>query len=79
MFSARSIWSFIATTTATQCSAALPTIPTTNTPMKKGERPIERDAPRIEWTRTSLITPTRTAPTASSTTDLRTDQTPPSG
>ena len=40
MFTARSILSFAATSTATQCSAALPTIATTNTPTKNSDRPI---------------------------------------
>ena len=42
--------------------------------MKKGERPTEWEAASIEPTSTSLITPTSTPATASSTTDLRTDQ-----
>ena len=40
MFTARSILSLAATSTATQCSAALPTIATTNTPTKNSDRPI---------------------------------------
>src|SRR5947209_2062201 len=48
MLIARSILSLSATATATQCSAAFPTIPTTKTPMKKGESPTDFDAPTIE-------------------------------
>src|SRR2546425_10847632 len=44
MFRARSILSFIATTTAAQCSAAFPPLPTTNTPMKERDSPTARDA-----------------------------------
>ena len=39
MFTARSILSFMATSTATQCSAALPTMATTMTPMKNSLSP----------------------------------------
>ena len=53
MFTARSILSFAATSTATQCSAALPTIATTNTPTKNSDRPISSDASLIEPTRIS--------------------------
>ena len=60
MFTARSILSFIATSTATQCSAALPTIATTIAPMKNSESPIECEASVIEPTRTSDMMPTRT-------------------
>src|SRR5215467_13063390 len=55
MLTERSILSFIATRTATQCSAALPTIATTITPMKNSERPTACDASEIEPTRTSDI------------------------
>ena len=74
MLTARSILSFIATRTATQCSAALPTIATTITPMKNSERPIDSEASVIEPTRTSDITPTRTPAIASAITEVRVDQ-----
>ncbi len=74
MLTARSILSFIATTTATQCSAALPTMATTMTPMKNSERPIECEASVIEPTSTSDMRPTRTPATASAITEVRTDQ-----
>ena len=44
MFTARSILSLAATSTATQCSAALPTIATTNTPTKNWDRPMSSEA-----------------------------------
>ena len=65
MLTARSILSFYATSTATQCSAALPTIATTITPMKNSESPIDSEASLIEPTRTSDITPTATPAIAS--------------
>ncbi len=74
MFTARSILSLTATSTATQCSAALPTIATTITPMKNSERPIECEASVIEPTSTSDITPTRTPAIASAATEVRVDQ-----
>ena len=58
MLTARSILFLNATRTATQCSAALPTIATTITPMKNSERPIVSDASLIEPTRISDIRPT---------------------
>ena len=58
MLTARSILSLRATRTATQCSAALPTIATTITPMKNSERPTASEASEIEPTRISDITPT---------------------
>ena len=61
MFTARSILSLAATSTATQCSAALPTMATTNTPTKNCDSPIFSDASVIEPTRISDITPTATA------------------
>ena len=61
MFTARSILSLAATSTATQCSAALPTIATTNTPTKNSDSPMSSEASLIEPTRISLITPTATA------------------
>ena len=59
MFTARSILSLAATSTATQCSAALPTIATTNTPTKNCDSPMSWEASLIEPTRISLITPDR--------------------
>ena len=56
--------SLAATSTATQCSAALPTIATTNTPTKNSDRPMSSEASEIEPTRISLITPTATAASA---------------
>ena len=60
MLTDRSILSFIAKKTATQCSAALPTIATTMMPTKNGDRPIDSEASVIEPTRISDITPTAT-------------------
>src|SRR5438874_13836714 len=74
MLTAKSILSLYATSTATQCSAALPTIATTTAPMKNGESPMAFDASSIECTRISLMPPTAKPATASSSTDLRTDQ-----
>ena len=48
MLTARSILFFCATSTATQCSAALPTIATTITPMKNSLRPSCEAASEIE-------------------------------
>ena len=58
--------------TATQCSAALPTIATTITPTKNGESPIDSDASVIDPTRISDITPTATPAMASMMTLRRT-------
>ena len=66
MFTARSILSFMATSTATQCSAALPTMATTMTPMKNSLSPSFEAASEIEPTRISDITPTATPAIASS-------------
>ena len=66
--------SFAATSTATQCSAALPTIATTNTPTKNSDRPMSSDASEIEPTRISDIRPTSTAAMASRPSALRIDQ-----
>src|SRR5215510_4842710 len=74
MLTERSILSFSATSTATQCSAALPTIATTITPMKNSERPTDSEASVIEPTRTSDISPTRTPAIASAITEVRVDQ-----
>src|SRR6186997_1577475 len=74
MFTARSILSLRATSTATQCSAALPTIATTITPMKNSVRPIDSEASAIDPTSTSDITPTATPAIASQMIDLRADQ-----
>src|SRR3954452_12550053 len=74
MLTERSILSFIATRTATQCSAALPTMATTITPMKNSERPTACEASSIDPTSTSDMTPTRIPAPASASTDLRTDQ-----
>src|SRR3954469_11930933 len=74
MLTARSILSFIATSTATQCSAALPTIATTITPIKNSESPTDSEASVIEPTSTSDITPTSTPAIASAITDFRVDQ-----
>ena len=71
MFTARSILSFAATSTATQCSAALPTIATTNTPTKNSDSPISCEASEIEPTRISDIRPTSTAAIAEQPRDLR--------
>src|SRR5258708_27421200 len=60
----RSILSFIAATTATQCSAALPTIATTNMPMKNCEMPSSLEACSTEPTSVSLATATSTAAAA---------------
>src|SRR5215475_9175873 len=68
-----SILSLEAKYTATQCSAALPTIATTITPTKKGDSPIVSDASVIEWTRISDIQPTAAPAMASMSTLLRTD------
>ena len=73
MFTARSILFLEATSTATQCSAALPTIATTITPTKNSLRPIDSAASEIELTRISLITPTATPAMASAMTALRID------
>ena len=64
MLTARSILSLAATSTATQCSAALPTIATMNTPTKNSDRPMSSEASEIEPTRISDITPTATADSA---------------
>src|SRR6476659_3990261 len=69
-----SILSRTAKYTATQCSAALPTIATTITPTKKGESPMVSDASVMEWTKISDIQPTAAPATASISTLLRTDQ-----
>ena len=61
MLTARSILSLWATRTATQCSAALPTIATTITPMKNSLRPTDSEASEIEPTRISDIRPTASA------------------
>src|SRR3954451_4430919 len=74
MLTARSILSFIATSTATQCSAALPTIATTMTPMKNSERPTDSEASVIEPTSTSDITPTSTPAIARAITEVLVDQ-----
>ena len=57
MLTARSILSLDATSTATQCSAAFPTIATTIAPMKNSLRPIDSAASEIEPTSTSLMMP----------------------
>src|SRR5689334_1764670 len=74
MLTERSILSLRATRTATQCSAALPTMATTITPMKNSESPIECEASLIEPTSTSDMTPTRTPAIASAVTEARVDQ-----
>jgi hypothetical protein len=74
MLTERSILSLTATSTATQCSAALPTIATTMIPMKNSLSPIDSEAASIDPTRISDITPTATPATASAITDFRTDQ-----
>ena len=56
--------------TATQCSAALPTIATTITPTKNGESPMFCEASVIDPTRISDITPTA-APAIASMMTLR--------
>ena len=74
MLTERSILSLTATSTATQCSAALPTIATTITPMKNSLSPTASEASVIEPTRISDITPTAIPATASAITELRIDQ-----
>ena len=74
MLTARSILFLYATRTATQCSAALPTIATTITPMKNSERPTASEASEIEPTRISDIRPTASPATNSIPTERRTDQ-----
>ena len=74
MLTARSILSLRATSTATQCSAALPTIATTITPMKNSESPTDSEASEIEPTRISDISPTATPAIASIETERRTLQ-----
>ena len=61
MLTARSILFLAATSTATQCSAALPTIATTITPTKNSLSPIVSDASEIEPTRISDISADREA------------------
>ena len=78
MLTARSILSLRATRTATQCSAALPTIATTITPMKNSERPTASEASEIEPTRISDITPTAMPAMNSISTERRTLQPRPS-
>src|SRR5919201_1771856 len=60
MFTARSILFLRATSTATQCSAALPTIATTIAPMKNSLRPTFCAASAIAQTRIYDIPPTAT-------------------
>ena len=73
MLTARSILSLRATSTATQCSAALPTIATTIAPMKNSLSPADLGAPRRSSRRGSRdITPTATPAIASATTERRT-------
>ncbi len=74
MLTARSILSLYATSTATQCSAALPTIAITITPMKNSLRPTDSDASLIDPTSISDITPTATPAIASIDTERRADQ-----
>src|SRR5205807_8179159 len=69
MLTARSILSLAATSTATQCSAALPTIATTIAPMKNSLRPISFAVSEIEPTNSSDITPTSTPANARTRTD----------
>ena len=64
--------SLAATSTATQCSAAFPTIATTIAPMKNSLNPIDSAASEMDPTRTSLISPTRTPAIASAITLRRT-------
>src|SRR6476469_1116175 len=73
MLTEMSILSREAKYTATQCSAALPTIATTITPTKNGDSPMAADASVIEWTRISDIQPTAAPAPASMSTLLRTD------
>src|SRR5919109_3408468 len=74
MLTARFILSLYATSTATQCSAALPTIATTIAPMKNSLIPTDCDASEIDPTSTSDITPTPMPATPSITTERVTDQ-----
>ena len=74
MLTARFILSLLATRTATQCSAALPTIATTMTPMKNSLRPTDSEASEIEPTRISDIRPTARPAIASIPTERRTLQ-----
>ena len=66
--------SLAATRTATQCSAALPTIATTIAPMKNSLSPTFFAVSEIELTRISDMPPTATPASASRTTALRTVQ-----
>ena len=75
---ARSILPFMATRIAVECSAALPTIATTTTPMNTLPRPMAVPASSTAWTRNSLTTPTRTAAASSTPRLLPTDQGLPS-
>ena len=72
MLTARSILSLRATSTATQCSAALPTIATTIAPMKNSLIPAFSAVSEIEPTRISDISATAAPASASAVTDLRT-------
>src|ERR687886_2523171 len=74
MLTARSILFLAATSTATQCSAALPTNATTIAPMKNWLRPTDLAASEIEPTRSSDMTPTAMPATASIDTDRLTLQ-----
>ena len=67
MLTARSIWFFIATSTAVECSAALPTIATTITPTNTELMPNEWAACSAESTSSSLITATPTVAAISTT------------
>src|ERR671931_539391 len=69
MLIARSILSFAATYTATQCSAALPTTATITAPMKNSLRPIDSAVCAIEPTRISDISPTARPAIASTMTE----------
>ncbi len=76
MLTERSILSLRATSTATQCSAALPTIATTIAPMKNSDRPSDSEAAPIDPTSTSDIRPTKTPAMASIATESANRPTP---
>ena len=75
---ARSILPFMATRMAVECSAALPTMATTTTPMNTLLMPMAAPASPTACTRNSLIQPTNPAATTRTAMLLPTDQTGPS-
>ena len=71
MFSARSIWFFIATSTAVECSAALPITATTITPTNTSVSPSTCEVSSTAPTSISLIHATSAVATTSVTTARR--------